>query len=79
MSRKADLNNFSAANKVDKSKHNEQNSNEKSNPFSRILNIIDLKDFSFDADSKLILGLILLLSSCESDELLILALVYIMI
>lgn len=48
-------------------------------PFGRILKLIDLKNFSFDDDSKLILGILLLLSSAQADELLILALVYVML
>ena len=49
------------------------------NPFSKILGLLDFKNFSFDEESKLILGIILLLSSSQADELLILALVYVML
>lgn len=52
---------------------------DKKSPFSRILELIDLKNFTLDNDSRLLLGILLLLSSEDADELLILALVYIML
>lgn len=52
---------------------------DKKAPFSRILELIDLKNFTLDNDSRLLLGILLLLSSEDADELLILALVYIML
>ena len=48
-------------------------------PFSRLFELIDFKNFALDNDSKLLLGVLLLLSCEGADELLILALVYIML
>ncbi|MBQ0083625.1 MAG: hypothetical protein KBS52_02515 [Clostridiales bacterium] len=49
------------------------------NPLSKILGLFDFKNFSFDEESRLILGIILLLGSSKTDELLVFALIYIML
>lgn len=46
---------------------------------SRLLGLLNFKNFPLDSDTSLLLGIILLLSSEIEDELLILALVYIML
>lgn len=46
---------------------------------NRLLGLLNFKNFPLDSDTSLLLGIILLLSSEIEDELLILALVYIML
>lgn len=46
---------------------------------SKLLDFIDLKNIDFDSDTSIIMVLLLLLSKGEQDELLMLALLYIML
>ncbi len=46
---------------------------------SKLLDFIDLKNIDFDSDTSIIMVILLLLSKGEQDELLMLALLYIML
>lgn len=58
--------------------HKEEHKEEKSSPFS-LLKMFNFKNMDLDADKALILLMIYLLASDEGDELLLLALLYLLI
>lgn len=45
----------------------------------RLLQMLNFKNFEFNSDTSLLLGILFLLSSQEADEMLVLALIYIML
>lgn len=70
---------FENKNSHEKSRENEFKKQKTEKPKNSILNLINIKGLDLDGDTAIIGLLILLLSKDEADELLLMALVYVML